>query len=85
MASSSGYVIKVSGRRAGSDAAETLYVDLGRLILATDSKQDLSILLEGGERVSLTGEDADWVREILDQMAQPRKGQRGNFLMGGPR
>lgn len=85
MASSSGYVVKVSGKRAGGDAAETLYVDLGRLILATDDGKGIAIVLEGGEKVALTGDDADWVRELLDQMSQPRKGQRGNVLMGGQR
>ena len=85
MASSSGYVIKVGGKRAGSDATETLYIDLGRLILASDDKQGIALVLEGGERVSLTGEDADWVRELLDQMAQPRKGQRTNVLLGAQR
>jgi phosphoserine phosphatase len=82
MASTSGYVVKVSGKRAASEAEETLYIDLSRLILATDSKQDFSILLEGGERVTLTGADADWVREILDDLAQPRKSQRGSVLRG---
>jgi hypothetical protein len=82
MAGTSGYVVKVSGKRAASGAEETLYVDLGRLILATDSKQELSLLLEGGEQVSLTGADADWVREVLDELSQPRKSQRGSVLRG---
>ena len=85
MASSSGYVVKVSGTRVATGAEATLYVDLGRLILASDDGQALGIVLEGGESVFLAGADADWVREILDQMAQPRKGQRGNVLLGGQR
>ena len=82
MAGTSGYVVKVSGKRAVSGAAETLYVDLTRLILATDSKGDLALLLEGGENVVLSGEDATWVREILDELSQPRKAQRGSVLRG---
>ena len=82
MAGTSGYVVKVSGKRAAGGAVETLYVDLTRLILATDSKDDLSILLEGGENVVLAGEDANWVREILDDLSQPRKAQRGSVLRG---
>jgi hypothetical protein len=82
MASSSGYVVKVSGKRAASGAEEKLYLDLSRLILATDSEQHLAIQLEGGEHVTLTGEDADWVRGILDELAQPRKSQRGSVLRG---
>ncbi|MFN8542083.1 MAG: hypothetical protein U0232_31990 [Thermomicrobiales bacterium] len=74
MAGTSGYVVKVSGKRAASGAAETLYVDLTRLILATDSKEDLSILLEGRENVVLTGEDATWVREILDEAVATPEG-----------
>jgi hypothetical protein len=82
MANSSGYVVKVSGKRAASEAEETLYIDLSRLILATDGSQGLAIQLEGGESVSLTGADADWVREILDELVQPKKAQRGSVLRG---
>ena len=85
MASSSGYVVKVRGKRGVGDQEETLYLDLGRLILASDEEQGLSIVLEGEQRVSLRGEDAAWVREILDAMAQPRKSGPGQVLFGGRR
>lgn len=85
MAGSDGYVVKVSGKRAAGGADETLYIDLGRLVLAAESEQGIALVLEGGRDVYLAGEDADWVREILGKLAQPRKAESRNVLHGGQR
>ncbi len=85
MAGSGGYVVKIRGKRAANGAEEVLYLDLARLVLASDDGQGIAVILEGGERVSLAGTDADWVRAILDEMAQPRKVERGHAFLGGQR
>ena len=82
MAGSDGYVVKVSGKRSEGGADETLYIDLGRLVLAAEGAQGIAVVLEGGQQVFLTGEDADWVREILGKLAHPRKAETRNVLHG---
>ena len=82
MAGSDGYVVKVSGKRDASGADETLYIDLGRLVLAVDNAPALALVLEGGQNVYLAGEDADWVREILGKLTHPRKAEVRNVLHG---
>jgi len=82
MAGSDGYVVKVSGKRDASGADETLYLDLGRLVLAAEGAQGIALVLEGGQNVYLAGDDADWVREILGKLAHPRKAETRNALHG---
>ena len=82
MAGSDGYLIKVSGKRDAGGADETLYIDLGRLVLAVEGKQGLALVLEGGQQVHVAGDDAEWVREILGKLAHPRKAETRNVLHG---
>jgi hypothetical protein len=85
MADSGGYVIKVHGKRGTGAPDEVLYIDLGYLVLAADNEHSIELVLENNERITLGGEDAAWVREILGEMVQPRKDERGYALIGGRR